>query len=341
MHSLLTITTYLLDSLTHSLFLFTFYFSDAPAMSNELEFISSSSLDETATTAATATTTTTLVDKEGWDDEGFGAANRMKPRITTTSTSTTNHHHHHTVELLDMNTLQLKRREEDDIAERLRIEDTKAQLAAAKAGMEREAARLQNSTVTSTTTATTEPTNATGVNKSWVPPHMRTTTSSSTTTTMASKMSFKKFDTQSEELFPDLQTADAILLEKQQQQPMKPTMSTNTSATTKLGGATWGGATSTRPTLNLKKVPKKPPMESKPTTTTSTTAVVKEDNDVPSVVVEKAPEQVLPIKENEAKEPIIQHDEESLVSPMAVVPKKKPLVKKKKKDLSTFKPSSS
>ena len=46
-------------------------------------------------------------------------------------------------ELLDMRALEAQRNEEDDIAEKLRIEETKAQLAKAKEGMAREAERLK------------------------------------------------------------------------------------------------------------------------------------------------------------------------------------------------------
>ena len=48
-----------------------------------------------------------------------------------------------TTELLDMKALEKKRNEEDDIAERMRVEETRAQLAAAKEGMAKEAERLQ------------------------------------------------------------------------------------------------------------------------------------------------------------------------------------------------------
>lgn len=45
-------------------------------------------------------------------------------------------------ELLDMQSLQERRNAEDNVAERLRIEETKAQLAKAKEGMAKEAERL-------------------------------------------------------------------------------------------------------------------------------------------------------------------------------------------------------
>mmetsp|Transcript_24868 Transcript_24868/g.71917 ORF Transcript_24868/g.71917 Transcript_24868/m.71917 type:complete len:354 (+) Transcript_24868:60-1121(+) len=48
-----------------------------------------------------------------------------------------------TTELLDMKALQKKRNEEDDIAERMRVEETRAQLAAAKEGMAKQAERLK------------------------------------------------------------------------------------------------------------------------------------------------------------------------------------------------------
>ena len=47
-------------------------------------------------------------------------------------------------ELLDMKALDLNRSEEGNIAEKLRVEDIKAQLAAAREGMEKEAQRIKD-----------------------------------------------------------------------------------------------------------------------------------------------------------------------------------------------------
>ena len=292
----------------------------------------------TTTTLPTTTTTTasTNQEPEGWDDEGLAASLlKTKPFSSSNNNNNNTSNNTHTVELLDMNSLQLKRN--DDIAERLRVEETKAQLAAAKAGMEREAARL-NAPPSANVAATPTAMNTT----SWVAPHRRGGTGAGMSLSSSSSLrsSHGMLNTTSEELFPDLRTADAILEKQQQQQQqqnqMKP-MKVTSSIEGVGGGATWGGKptnTTTRTPLNLKKATPKAPI--------ATT----QDNPIQSHVekdMNPVMDEILPI----AKEEIIL-EATSLSVPAATtppatvpVPKKKPLLKKKKKDLSTFKPSTS
>jgi hypothetical protein len=304
---------------------------DAPAMSNEPMQVMD--VDHHSTTAESSTTAAWEAaggGGEGWDDEALAASLvKSAPRASG----------HATTELLDMNSLSLKRREEDDVAERMRVEDTRAQLAAAKAGMEREAARLAAAAASDAKPKSAGPA---GMNKSWVAPHLR-----SGGTTTSTRTGFgTRLDTQSEELFPDLHMAEAILEKQQQQQQITKALAANSKVTAGgVGaGATWGGA---RPTLQLKKVPKKPPMEARPKEDDALAAAVREErgNPTPAVPAATISEDVPPLVEETPTaltEPaVLETGTPPGTAEPPAVPKKKPVLKKKKKDLSTFKPSSS
>jgi len=129
-------------------------------------------------------------------------------------------------ELMDMKALELKRNEQDDIAERLRVEETKAQLAAAKAGMEKEAQRLKDEkefkTVKKAANTAPRPSGlggGAGGNGKWVPVHMRNSAASRPAmgSSMGGSSRFgnvsgvsttggyqRKVDTNDDMLFPDL-----------------------------------------------------------------------------------------------------------------------------------------
>jgi hypothetical protein len=249
---------------------------------------SSSTTTQNNNTIANTLMMESAISGEGWDDEAL-AASLMKHVHHPRAASSSSTFHSTTTELLDMNSLSIKRREEDDIAERMRVEDTKAQLAAAKAGMEREAARLAAEAAAAAAASETKSTgsSSSSMNKSWIAPHLRGGAMGMTTSTRTGFGT--KLDTQSEELFPDLHMADAIL-EKQQQQLIKAvaanskvTVGSSSSSSSTMGvgaGATWGGAmttSATRPTLQLKKVPKKPPMEPRPKEDDASSSAIKEN----------------------------------------------------------------
>jgi predicted nucleic acid-binding Zn ribbon protein len=150
-------------------------------------------------------------------------------------------------ELLDMKALELNRSEQDDIAERMRVEETRAQLAAAKAGMEKEAQRLreeqeakeakrkERETVQSSrfgAAAASLSGESSGIGGKWVPPHMRNAAPPSRSSGMGIGSSRfgnamvspapgsgfqKKVDTMDEELFPSLATADMMLAQEEEQ----------------------------------------------------------------------------------------------------------------------------
>lgn len=247
---------------------------------------------------------------EQWDDAALAATLRKGTAVASTNTA----------ELLDMKSLDLKRSEQGDIAEKLRVEETKAQLAAAKAGMEAEAQRLKEEREKKGQ----QKEEAVGASKprfgaaaagmvgggKWVPPHMRGSGGLEPTRFgmgmgMGMGGSSNKVDTQDETLFPDLAAADALLKQKQDDVAYKAPKKTPVG-----GGATWGN----RPKLNLKKPEKKP-----------------EDQPEPEEEPTAEPE---PVSGGASPEPA-EKTREPVAAPAPAVAPIKPK-KKKKKDLSTF-----
>jgi len=107
--------------------------SDAPDLS---EALAATSLDGGANSSGPASPSKTGGDSgEQWDDEALAAKIGKGGAIAAVGAGAT-------TELLDMKALEKKRNEEDDIAERMRVEETRAQLAAAKEGMAKQAERL-------------------------------------------------------------------------------------------------------------------------------------------------------------------------------------------------------
>jgi len=115
-------------------------------------------------------------------------------------------------ELLDMQALQVKRNEEDDVAERLRVEETKAQLARAKEGMAKEAERLAAEKAMKEAKAAERKASASqSTGGRWVPAHMRNTGG-------GVSVGGGGLSSTNEELFPDLAAADKILADKEKQE---------------------------------------------------------------------------------------------------------------------------
>lgn len=162
-------------------------------------------------------------DQEQWDDAALVTA----PKKTVVASA----------EVMDMKSLE---KEHENIAEKLRVEETRAQLAAAREGMERRAAEHKEEK------QPTQPTRfaAAATGGKWMPPHIRS----------GGGMKSTKLDVQDEELFPDLASAEKILEQKQQQQhtAYKPIKKTPVG-----GGATWASK------VNVAKVKKDitPPVE--------------------------------------------------------------------------------
>lgn len=224
-------------------------------------------------------------------------------------------------EILDVKTLSDATEEaSNSIQERLKLEETKAALQAARDGMEREAQRLKEQEETK---EATESTSSSGrfsaaaqsvagggtAGKSWVPPHLRAGTAASLTRRTGGGMSsFQKVDTKDETLFPDLNTADKILEQEKKTEAYKPPKKTPGS---------WAAA---RASGTLKKAPAAAPAP----------APIKVEEPVEEVTTEEEAPKPAPVPAPSPKLPA--------ATPTKSMPVKK---KKKKKDLSTFKPSAS
>lgn len=244
-------------------------------------------------------------------------------------------------EILDVKTLsQNTQKESNSIQEKLKLEETKAALQAARDGMEREAARLKQeeqektgSTVGSArSTSGTSPGGSSrfgaaaanvassSAGSKWVPPHMRAGGASLTRRPMSGG---QKLDTKDETLFPDLNTADKML----QQEKKQETVAYKTLKKTPVGG-TWAAA---RASGALKK----------PTPDVKEEAPKQESPKQESSPVKAAEPKVAPTDEATTKPAAKPTPTEPAADAAAVPPKTMPVKKKKKKkDLSTFKPLS-
>jgi hypothetical protein len=277
--------------------------SDAPALSN---FQDPGVAKVTAAVASAEITEDNQADSktaEQWDDEALAAATYKKGAATGS-------------ELLDMKSMDPKRSDQGYIKEKMRVEETKAQLAAAREGMERQAAQLkvdkEKKNEKKQANQASIPSNPRfgaaaaslsggGTGTKWLPPHLRAGGGGASMPRASMPGSIggfqKKVDTADEQLFPDLATADAII-EKQDRDSRAP------KKTPVGGGATWANKM------------KKP--------------VVRAPKAEPAVAAAS------PVVGKESEEPA--KTETASAAPVAKAPKR---VVKKKKDLSTFKPGSS
>lgn len=242
---------------------------------------------------------------EQWDDDALAAT--LTRKVATTGAGTTS-------ELMDMKALDPKRNEQDNIQEKLRLEENKAKLAAAREGMEREAQRLKDEQEKKKeAAAATAPrfgaaAAAVGSGK-WVPPHMRAGgagTLPKLRMGAAGSAMPQKVDTQDENLFPDLASADAII--EQQQKSSQPVWKV-AKKTPVGGGASWASK------------PKKEEKKAEPP---------KEEEATPAAAPAPAPVSPRPAKSPEKPKT-------TTATEASPAPKKTLGKKKKKKDLSTFK----
>jgi hypothetical protein len=288
-------------------------YSDAPALStnNDAAVVASANVN-----GAGPETVNSSDAAEQWDDEAVVATLGQKKAVAANS-----------AELLDMKSLDLKRSEQGDIQEKLRVEENKAKLAAAKAGMEKEAQRLkeekgkkeQGGASTSTATSSRFGAAAAGIASSggvkWLPPHMRAGGAS-----LSSRMGMggpgTKLDTEDENLFPDLAAADAIL-EKQKSHGPAYKVPKKTPVG---GGATWG---------SKMKAANKKIQEAEPEQATKEKGPkVAESEETRAVAPSQATEEASPVEAAPAPA-------QAAAAQAPIKPKKK-----KKKDLSTFKAAS-
>lgn len=264
-----------------------------------------------------------IANDDAWDDEALAANTLRKGAAVVVPAGAT------TKDLIvEAKALSLKTNtsgnEQQHIAEKLRVEETKAKLAAARKGMELEAQRIKDEKEKKEEKVTSNRFAAASGGK-WVSSRSRSSGVGGIGMGWGSKMSSqRKVDTEDENLFPDLAAAQVIIEKQKAEQPAY-------KAPTKTpvgGGATWGAAAApkARPRLNLKKktmaesekTEAETPVTAAEPTKTEETPATKEA--IPEPVADKpAPEVAAPL-------------EAAAAAPAPIKPKKK----KKKKDLSTF-----
>lgn len=301
-------------------------------------------------------------DQPEWDDEALAKRLHLPPHagtassasaLTTTATTTAAElgTFHHGGGGGGDYTASSSNNNNDNIAERLRVEETKAQLAAAREGMERQAAslRLEQETKKAAAASGGGVAGSGGIRGGrgggtgagggiWLPPHLRNTGgitssggigSSTTMGSLRSRMTHQKLDVADNELFPDLASAEKIL------EASKPKKGVGKLAPKKSftapGGATWANKTSveaapeTKETANVAK-------QSSPENTVEST----KDGEDGVVLAEETKELNLVVNEENVAA-VVAPEVSAHEGALAV---KKALTKKKKKDLSTFKSAS-
>lgn len=255
---------------------------DAPAVTGGADNNDSSTAQIDSNAVPYLTNEKTNKDDDGWED----------PIVTVAPTS--NGKKNAVAELLDMNALRNKRMDQDNIVERMRVEETKAVLAAARTGMKNEAKRLkeieenkriaeeerkaaigrkrqekEQEALSSGGGGNRFGVAAANVGGKWVPPHMRGA-KTRVTGSVISTGSSKPVDTKDAMDFPDLASANAAVeaekkqekerLERQRQKAKKPSI--------KFG---WG-APSSKPMKINKEQEKETKKDPEPTVTESTSA---------------------------------------------------------------------
>lgn len=286
--------------------------SDAPALSTDQE--SSILLQQQIDNNEVADGAT--VTKSDWDDEALAVAYThgiSSVSLTSNSNSTT----------AELGTLQGSSNASsatEDIAEKLRVQETKAQLAAARLGMERQAALLKSQKEAAESAVSASSTSALGGGSKWVSSRQRMEGSSISRGRFGNVSA--KLDVADNELFPDLQQAEKIL---ESQKPKKPNAGPAKKA---LGGATWASkpsAVAPAPTITAEA----PPTEA--TEPAVSVEILLQTNRETSPEVQGATEGT-----NSIPTEVVANTSVDAVTAVPA-PVKKTLAKKKKKDLSTFK----
>eukprot|EP00577_Skeletonema_sp_RCC1716_P018950 CAMPEP_0113408406 /NCGR_PEP_ID=MMETSP0013_2-20120614/20590_1 /TAXON_ID=2843 ORGANISM="Skeletonema costatum, Strain 1716" /NCGR_SAMPLE_ID=MMETSP0013_2 /ASSEMBLY_ACC=CAM_ASM_000158 /LENGTH=330 /DNA_ID=CAMNT_0000294441 /DNA_START=44 /DNA_END=1036 /DNA_ORIENTATION=+ /assembly_acc=CAM_ASM_000158 len=241
-------------------------------------------------------------------------------------------------ELLDMQALEVKRNEEDDVAERLRVEETKAQLARAKEGMAKEAERLAAEKAQKEAKAAERAAGGPATGGRWVPAHMR----SSGGGVSVGGGGGGGLSSANEELFPDLASADKILADKERQEEEERKRSSSSQpirAPSGWGSRMTGGSAATAAPTQRKPLNLAPaPAERKPLNLTPAPAAEKaEAVDTKETVVEKTEDKPATETSPPAAAAAVKPAPAAAATPTPAPEKKKVLKKKKKKDLSSFK----
>lgn len=241
--------------------------------------------------------------------------------------------------LLDMKTANESRlNEKEEIKEKLRVEETKKQLAAAREGMKKEQERKKvekeakksekeftevRPTSSRFGAAASSIAASGGAGSKWVPPHLRSAGGGSgigdgfrsmNMSGSASNSGFRnKVNTDDEELFPDLATADKIVKQEEEQQKQKAAARKAKPS----GISPWGGSRNKA--------------KSDQNQTGEKVAAVDKMKEEPIVTQQKKEIEAASVPVVKAATPVAIPTAASVAAGL----KKKP--KKKKKDLSTFK----
>ena len=257
---------------------------------------------------------------DGWDDEALAASTMRKGAAVVVPAGATTKDLVVETKALSLKT-NTRGNEQENIAEKLRVEETKAKLAAARKGMEQEAQRIKEEKEKKEEKVASSRFGAAAAGGGkWMPTRSRATGGGGLSSIgWGAKMSSqRKVDTEDENLFPDLAAADAILEKQKAEQPAY-------KAPTKTpvgGGATWGAsaAPKARPKLNLKKK--------------------KADEETPATTEEPTKAEETPATEEASPEPAADEPAPESAAPVVAAAAAsapiKPKKKKKKKDLSTF-----
>lgn len=168
------------------------------------------------------------ISKKNGDALGDWDENALASKVAKATPSFTTGHG--PSELMDMKALELRLSDQDDIAERMRIEETKKKLAAAREGMEKEAQRLQEEKEAKEAKkrekmeaqskrfgAAAASISSSGVG-TWVPSFKREAMSAAPRFQAAASATGyqRKVDMNDEELFPDLATAGKLIQEAEE-----------------------------------------------------------------------------------------------------------------------------
>eukprot|EP00539_Tryblionella_compressa_P007376 CAMPEP_0178762116 /NCGR_PEP_ID=MMETSP0744-20121128/16367_1 /TAXON_ID=913974 /ORGANISM="Nitzschia punctata, Strain CCMP561" /LENGTH=346 /DNA_ID=CAMNT_0020416765 /DNA_START=214 /DNA_END=1254 /DNA_ORIENTATION=+ len=306
---------------------------DAPALSTDTDTGSAAVANSLPVSSSADPSGADAADAQ-WDDEALAAATVRKGTAVAAPAGVTSK------DWAEMKALDFKTtgNEQDDIAEKLRVEETRAQLAAAREGMEREAQRIKEEKEKKEQEAKEKTasrfgaaaaglsSSAAGTGGKWVPSRLRAG-GLSASERFGGVGGSTKLDTEDEELFPDLAAAEAIIEKQKQEQPaFKAPKKTPVG-----GGATWGS----RPKLNLK--PKSDPAK-KQEEQTNATVETKEAREAPKEEVKVAAETASEAKETTPAAPAGEAAPAAAPTSTAAAPTAAPIKpkKKKKKDINTF-----
>jgi len=258
---------------------------------------------------------------EGWEEATINRVNVVSNKNAVT-------------ELLDMNALEERRREQDDVAEKMRLEETKAALEAARIGMENEGKRLKEEEERKKQGVVAPVVVSSGgdTKGKWVPVHLRGKPSAAlgNSRLMMSKARGKSAmpNTGDEMDFPDLGSANAAIEAQKKAEKERKEKDRQRAAAKPFGIKTWGAsrpaasvAPPVRKKLEIKPATKQMPPPAAPKVETSSTE----------------PEPTKPeVKSTSDPAPAPVPTPAPAPAPAPTLKKKK----KKKKDLSTFKSSS-